>query len=227
MMVGFIANWRCVLISLLMPLCGVYLFYANSGVNFHGSHDAPDPLMGFPGKDTMLNYSNFQSFNGTKIARNLIKCPLPKTIDVESLKQAIRMMMMSQMGGHGGHGGHGGPSGGPLPGQHTHDGVNFHYSHDMPADVHTHDGVNFHGEHGGGAYIEEYDEEEEEFHGHSHGHGHGGGHGHDHEILDSPGRYEEREKPVYTERDWNERTFTVGIGGYVFISLKSFFGGGK
>ncbi|KAI9344502.1 CobW/P47K family protein [Zopfochytrium polystomum] len=42
-----------------------------------------------------------------------------------------------------------------------------------------------------------------------------GGHGHDHEILDGPGLYKEREVPLYQQRNWKERAFTVGIGGPV------------
>lgn len=38
-------------------------------------------------------------------------------------------------------------------------------------------------------------------------------HGHSHEILDGPGSYTHREMPIITGRDWNERAFTVGIGG--------------
>ncbi|KAJ3290379.1 hypothetical protein HK104_006818 [Borealophlyctis nickersoniae] len=52
-------------------------------------------------------------------------------------------------------------------------------------------------------------------HSHDHGHDHSLEHGHSHEHLEHPGRYEEREAPVYTGRDWKERTFTVGIGGPV------------
>ena len=33
--------------------------------------------------------------------------------------------------------------------------------------------------------------------------------------MDSPGKYEERDHPMYDERDWTERAFTVGIGGPV------------
>lgn len=38
-------------------------------------------------------------------------------------------------------------------------------------------------------------------------------HGHSHEILDGPGSYALREMPIIQGRDWNERAFTVGIGG--------------
>jgi len=40
-------------------------------------------------------------------------------------------------------------------------------------------------------------------------------HGHSHEILDGPGSYLAREPPIIDNRDWNERAFTVGIGGPV------------
>jgi hypothetical protein len=56
-------------------------------------------------------------------------------------------------------------------------------------------------------------------HSHSHdhdGHSHDGArdHGHTHEILDGPGSYMGREMPIIEGRDWSERAFTVGIGGY-------------
>ena len=54
----------------------------------------------------------------------------------------------------------------------------------------------------------------------SHSHSHDGGfnaqeHGHSHEILDGPGSYVGREMPITEGRDWSERAFTVGIGGFV------------
>lgn len=54
---------------------------------------------------------------------------------------------------------------------------------------------------------------------HTHG-GHSGGltpieHGHSHEHLEHAGKFAERDMPDYTGRDWTERAFTVGIGGYV------------
>lgn len=61
-------------------------------------------------------------------------------------------------------------------------------------------------------------------HSHSHeaggGHSHaaGGDHGHSHEILDGPGSFLGREMPLIEGRDWKERAFTVGIGGYVLAS---------
>jgi urease accessory protein len=39
-------------------------------------------------------------------------------------------------------------------------------------------------------------------------------HGHTHEILDGPGSFQGREMPIIEGRDWSERAFTVGIGGY-------------
>lgn len=38
-------------------------------------------------------------------------------------------------------------------------------------------------------------------------------HGHSHEILDGPGSYTLRELPLVVDRKWEERAFTVGIGG--------------
>ena len=46
--------------------------------------------------------------------------------------------------------------------------------------------------------------------GHSHSHD---DHGHSHEILDGPGSFRGREMPIAEGRNWEERTFTVGIGG--------------
>lgn len=52
----------------------------------------------------------------------------------------------------------------------------------------------------------------------SHSHDHPGfdaaEHGHSHEILDGPGSYMGREMPLIEGRDWRDRAFTVGIGGY-------------
>lgn len=56
-------------------------------------------------------------------------------------------------------------------------------------------------------------------HDHSHGHSHeglsrpGGDHGHTHEQYNGPGSYIGREPPIISGRDWNERAFTIGIGG--------------
>ncbi|EKM79331.1 hypothetical protein AGABI1DRAFT_113901 [Agaricus bisporus var. burnettii JB137-S8] len=51
--------------------------------------------------------------------------------------------------------------------------------------------------------------------GHSHSHSHGGDHGHTHEQLDHPGKYSERDLPDYSARNFEERGFTIGIGGPV------------
>lgn len=55
----------------------------------------------------------------------------------------------------------------------------------------------------------------------SHSHSHDGpshshaaaDHGHTHEILDGPGSFTGREMPIIEGRDWEDRSFTVGIGG--------------
>ncbi|KAI0792972.1 urease accessory protein UreG [Irpex lacteus] len=55
-------------------------------------------------------------------------------------------------------------------------------------------------------------------HSHDHGghsHEHGGEHGHTHEHLDNAGKYAERDLPDYSSRNFEERGFTVGIGGPV------------
>ncbi|OAL72379.1 urease accessory protein UreG [Trichophyton violaceum] len=53
-------------------------------------------------------------------------------------------------------------------------------------------------------------------HSHSHDHSHDAtNHGHTHEILEGPGSYISREKPLVEKRDWNDRAFTIGIGGPV------------
>jgi hypothetical protein len=64
-------------------------------------------------------------------------------------------------------------------------------------------------------------------HGHSHDHDyHSNGvsaadHGHTHEILDGPGSYLNRELPIVEGRDFNERAFTIGIGGHVFLEYNA------
>jgi urease accessory protein len=54
-------------------------------------------------------------------------------------------------------------------------------------------------------------------HSHSHdtaSHSHAAAdHGHTHEILDGPGSYMGREMPIIEGRDWEDRSFTIGIGG--------------
>ncbi|KAH9048719.1 urease accessory protein UreG [Lactarius hengduanensis] len=49
---------------------------------------------------------------------------------------------------------------------------------------------------------------------HTHAHG-TGEHGHTHDHLDHPGRFQERDMPEYASRNFEERGFTVGIGGPV------------
>lgn len=51
-----------------------------------------------------------------------------------------------------------------------------------------------------------------------HSHGAAPDHGHTHEILDGPGSFLGREMPIIEGRNWEERAFTVGIGGYVILS---------
>ncbi|GBE85244.1 CobW/HypB/UreG, nucleotide-binding domain-containing protein [Sparassis latifolia] len=47
-------------------------------------------------------------------------------------------------------------------------------------------------------------------------HSHGAGeHGHTHEHLENPGKYAERDMPNYSSRNFEERGFTIGIGGPV------------
>ena len=62
-------------------------------------------------------------------------------------------------------------------------------------------------------------------HSHSHesaSHSHAAAdHGHTHEILDGPGSFHGREMPIIHGRDWEERSFTIGIGGYACPSIGS------
>jgi urease accessory protein len=64
-------------------------------------------------------------------------------------------------------------------------------------------------------------------HGQSHDHDHHSNgvsaaeHGHTHEILDGPGSYLNRELPIVEGRDFNERAFTIGIGGSVFLAYNA------
>ena len=53
----------------------------------------------------------------------------------------------------------------------------------------------------------------------THSHDHIADHGHTHEIYNGPGSYLGREMPIIEGRDWKERAFTVGIGGYVRFHL--------
>jgi len=56
---------------------------------------------------------------------------------------------------------------------------------------------------------------------HAHSHSHNGGeHGHSHEIWPNAGSFINREQPIDVGRNWQERAFTVGIGGYVPVGLK-------
>ena len=49
---------------------------------------------------------------------------------------------------------------------------------------------------------------------HAHSHSMGANeHGHTHELMEHPGKFKERAVPDHSNRDWNERAFTVGIGG--------------
>ncbi|KAI8747826.1 urease accessory protein UreG [Biomphalaria glabrata] len=48
--------------------------------------------------------------------------------------------------------------------------------------------------------------------GHSHSHDHG--HTHTHDLPDGPGLFDQRDLPMY-RTDWNQRGFTVGVGGPV------------
>ena len=58
-------------------------------------------------------------------------------------------------------------------------------------------------------------------HSHAHDDFNAAEHGHSHEILDGPGSYMQREMPLIEGRDWNDRAFTVGIGGYASFLLSS------
>ncbi|TFK97321.1 urease accessory protein UreG [Pterulicium gracile] len=49
----------------------------------------------------------------------------------------------------------------------------------------------------------------------SHSHSHAEEHGHTHEHLDHAGKYSERDMPDFSQRNFEERGFTVGIGGPV------------
>ena len=73
------------------------------------------------------------------------------------------------------------------------------YFFDTMAEIHSHDGLTPH------------------FHDHSAFNA--AEHGHSHEILDGPGSYMGREMPLIEGRDWNDRAFTVGIGGYALTHL--------
>jgi hypothetical protein len=54
--------------------------------------------------------------------------------------------------------------------------------------------------------------------GETHTHSHEAGeHGHTHEVWPNPGSFSNREKPIEVGRNWQERAFTVGIGGYLLL----------
>lgn len=54
---------------------------------------------------------------------------------------------------------------------------------------------------------------------HAHDHGHGdeavNEHGHTHEHLENAGKFAERDMPDFSDRNWQERAYTIGIGGPV------------
>ncbi|KAF5378843.1 hypothetical protein D9615_006962 [Tricholomella constricta] len=69
-------------------------------------------------------------------------------------------------------------------------------------------------------------------HSHNHSHDHAE-HGHTHEHLPHAGKYAERDMPDYSNRDFHERGFTIGIGGspppplYIYIYTPRPVGSGK
>ncbi|EEB09472.1 urease accessory protein UREG [Schizosaccharomyces japonicus yFS275] len=78
-------------------------------------------------------------------------------------------------------------------------GSNKHsHSHDHP---HTHS----HDHHS-------HDHHSHDHHSHDH---HTQEHGHSHEAMDSPGSFLNRDLPEFSNRDFSQRAFTVGIGGPV------------
>lgn len=92
--------------------------------------------------------------------------------------------------------------------EHSHSHGHHHHHHD-----HDHDDHHHHGPH------DHYHEHDGHEHSHVHSHlphvEHDHGHGHTHEKMDHPGRYTDRDPPLITQRNWTERSFTVGIGGPV------------
>lgn len=68
-----------------------------------------------------------------------------------------------------------------------------------------------------GAHTHAHDHAHDHAHSHSHSHA-ANEHGHTHEIMEHPGKFGERDLPNFSHRNWNERAFTVGIGGYVSVS---------
>ncbi|WVQ70728.1 urease accessory protein UreG [Cryptococcus sp. DSM 104548] len=90
----------------------------------------------------------------------------------------------------------------PASGTHHHTPSSFSGTSSVVS--HSHDGSTHH-EHG---------------HGHFHDDGAGGlwtpeEHGHTHEHLEHAGKFAERDMPDYSGRNWEERAFTIGIGGPV------------
>ncbi|KAE8270289.1 hypothetical protein A4X09_0g2049 [Tilletia walkeri] len=66
-----------------------------------------------------------------------------------------------------------------------------------------------------GAELSSHSHEHEHSHSHTHDHSHAHDHGHTHDFYDHPGKFHQRDRPNHSGRDWNERAFTVGIGGPV------------
>jgi urease accessory protein len=50
---------------------------------------------------------------------------------------------------------------------------------------------------------------------HTHDHSNSNEHGHTHDFMETPGSYILRDPP--RKRNWKERAFTIGIGGYKSI----------
>ncbi|ORY23905.1 urease accessory protein UreG [Rhizoclosmatium globosum] len=120
--------------------------HSHDGVNFHGSHAAPQPAPGQHSHDGI-------NFHGSHDQQ-----PQQPQMTQQQMQMLMRMMQQQQLAqqqqqeqqqqGHG-------------HGLHSHDGVNFHGSHSEPAPgQHSHDGINFHGSH------------DEPSHGGHGGHGH-------------------------------------------------------
>ena len=55
----------------------------------------------------------------------------------------------------------------------------------------------------------------------AHAHSHDGLAPHTHETLYGPGSYTQREMPIVEGRDWHDRAFTIGIGGYDLLFFES------
>ncbi|KAI8804041.1 urease accessory protein UreG [Cladochytrium replicatum] len=87
------------------------------------------------------------------------------------------------------------------------------YSHS--SDHHGHDHSHSHDGDEGHSHSHDHDHSLDHNHAHSHDHSTPVDHGHTHEILEHPGKFTERELPLYPVRNWSERGFTIGIGGPV------------